>query len=502
MRFRHGILGAVAVWGIVSFAGQVRAAEAEQCKLELVRLESKGPGNSFPQSEWIFRNVSAQYFFMQINGDQTYGNNENEFKEAVQKEPEKYIAKHPFRCVAKLGSKKYGFVFDKKGEDSKGLDRLYFDRNGNGDLTDDQPLDAPREEKPSGYPEFYEQIRFPRVDLPLEVEGKKLDYSFFLEATSNGSEPNQYCQASLTSAVYCRGEITLDGKTVQIAVLDQNSDGRFDDVTSLLENAHGPHGELYPQYGDMLLVDPQDVPVRDLQDPASRSRHQQYLSKLNSLAGKFYEVKMSPVGEEMTLTPSAAPLGKVASPHAPCTVELIGDLGYISLALEKSEPTEIPAGQWRLLSYTLKIENWKEPEKKPEVKKEENDEKKSDAKPSLFNTLKKALVSSAPKTSIESMPMYGPQNQSLLSARGTKDGKSISVEADQTTALEFGPPYKLRVKVQYPSPGNANLMLAIIGADGEAVSNLYVNGRRPPKPKLTITDPQGEVVVRGDFEYG
>ena len=45
----------------------------------------------------------------------------------VKKEPEKYVSEHPLRSVAKLGSKEYGFVLDKKDEKSKGYDRLYFD---------------------------------------------------------------------------------------------------------------------------------------------------------------------------------------------------------------------------------------------------------------------------------------------------------------------------------------------------------------------------------------
>ena len=37
--------------------------------------------------------------------------------------------------------------------------------------------------------------------------------------------------------MYRRGEITLDGKKYTIAVLDWNSNGRFDDVLSLPEDS-------------------------------------------------------------------------------------------------------------------------------------------------------------------------------------------------------------------------------------------------------------------------
>ena len=51
-------------------------------------------------------------------------------------------------------------------------------------------------------------------------------------------------------------------------------------------------------------------------------------------------------------------------------------------------------------------------------------------------------------------------------------------------------------------PGTAYLSLAIVGADGEMVNNLLVNGSRPGRPSITITDPNGKVVATGNFEYG
>jgi hypothetical protein len=500
MRFRYWILGAAAVWGAAAIAGLGRAAESERCKLELVRLEPVSARAHSPK-DYLYRNVYSQGFYMQISEQRTYRNNENAFREAVKKEPEKYLAKNPFRNAARLGSKWYGFVLDQKEEASKGYDRLYFDLNGNGDLTDDQPIDALPRPESRELSDSYVENQFPRVDLPIDVEGKKLDYSFFLEADRYGTGPQIYVSVSLRSAVYCRGEIALDGKTIPIAVLDHNSNGRFDDVISLEHVSHGANGELYPDYGDMLLIDPENLSPRELQDLSLRGGHFQYLSKLNALKGIFYEMQVSPVGDELTYKPSTTPRGKVTSPHAPCAVELISEQGYLSLALEKSQPAEVPAGDWRLLSYTLKVENWKEPEKKLEVENTEVPEKQAGAKPSLFEVLKKAIQSVTPEVRAEE-PLYGPPNQSLLSARGTNQSEPLRVEADQTAALKFGPPYKPLVKMRYFTPGTANLYLAITGADGEVISNLYINGRRPPKPKLTITDPQGEVVQKGNFEYG
>lgn len=478
----------------------IQAAQAEQCKLELVRLDTQRP-NRMSQNEWMFYNVSSQNFFMQIGEGIPQQPFEKNFKELVKKEPEKYISPHPLRSVAKLGSKQYCFALDKKAEESKGYDRLYFDINGNGDLTDDEPIDSLTKEQPrvmmaDGGEYAYHQ--FPRVDLTIDVDGNSLDYSFFLRVNSQRSPRFEYASASLTAAAYRSGEITMDGKTMKIVVLDYNGNGRFDDVMTVSDNIRGMNGEIYPQYGDMLLIDPQSPSTDNSLGYGSANERRQYIAKLNALEGKFYEIKVSPTGDELTWMPSTAPLGKITSPHAPCNVELIGKNGYLALKLEKDQPTAIPTGEWRLLSYDITIQNWKEPEKEP-IKTEEKEKKEAPAKSSLFEALAKALSSLTPRVSVE--PTYGPTNLSLISARGTRDCEPINVQADETTTLKFGPPYKTLVKT-YSSPGMANLQLVIQGSQGEVVSNLFINGKRPGKSELTITDPKDEVVQSGSFEYG
>ncbi len=105
----------------------------------------------------------------------------------MKKEPKKYVAEHPFRGLAKLGSKEYGFVLDQKDKKSKGYDRLYFDLHGDGDLADAKPIDAETPAAgPRGVAAGYVQAVFPRVDLAVDVDGKKLDYSFFFQVVAYG----------------------------------------------------------------------------------------------------------------------------------------------------------------------------------------------------------------------------------------------------------------------------------------------------------------------------
>ena len=178
----------------------------------------------------------------------------------------------------------------------------------------------------------------------------------------------------------------MDGKKHEIAVLDWNSNGRFDDVFSLPKDVHGSNARVVPTCGDMLLIDPETLAKEDLSWSRPTGEHRQFLGKLTTFENKNYEVKVSPTGDELTWTPSRILCGQVTSPHAPCQVDLISEMGYVDLKLEKSKPATVPAGQWRLLSYATAIENWKDPEKK--------DGKDAEVKSSPSNILKVALTGS------------------------------------------------------------------------------------------------------------
>ena len=414
--------------------------------------------------------------------DRSYNQYEAEFKKIVKKEPEKYVAEHPFRGVAHLAAKPYAFVLDKKEESSAGFDRLYFDLNGNGDLTDEKPIDAfePPPKKPAEKKDdakkspppprvVSEWSYFPRVDILLDVDGKKLDYSFFFSVYRQEQKTYSYVMASLSAAAYRRGELTLDGKQRSLALVDNNSNGRFDDVMTVPKFPPGARGRFNPSYGDVLWIGA--AQSADAGKPASGPPQQisQFLAKLMVLDGKYYQAKVSPVGDEIVWTPSDVAEGKVESPHESCTVALVNDEASITLNLEKSKPAAVPAGQWRILSYVITDKDWVKPEDK-------------------------SAKADKPKPPRQSSP-------SFLMASGTYEMAPVEVRSGETTMLKFGPPYKLVVQV-FHQPGQESFSMNAVGSQGGAVTAIMLGGQRPPKPEITITDNKGEVVARGNFEYG
>lgn len=469
------------------------------------------------------------------------------FKRVVKKEPAKYACKHPFRGVAKLGGQDFAFAFDavgtkpddteekekkakeeaekkaaeekeKKsksslldslsralvGEESASTparpgkaivyNRFYFDRNHNGDLTDDKVI----EPEPSGeryYSANYARAQFPVVTVSLEADGTKYDYSFTVNVTYQAmNDQMAYAWASFNAAAYREGEITLDGKKHHVAVIDFNSNGRFDDVMKL-RDVRSRGGEVYPEYGDVLLLDPDaTLPVYLNPYEMSSSGNRYNVSKLVSIEGKYYDLTISPSGDKLRFTAATPSLGYVTNPNDGFAAVVYSDKGFLKIRGEKSKPVPLPEGSWKLLSYT--IERTGTESEKPAA--EAPAKKEGQKQQTLLESLLKAAAGTA--------TMASPVRQvriTTVTAQATLDYKAVEVRKGETAVLPFGPPYKPVVRVDYVSgPGQVRLGMTLVGSAGERCTNMMVRGSRPSKPEFTVSNPKGEVVYRGTFEYG
>jgi hypothetical protein len=486
------------------------------------------------------------------------------FKEIVKKEP-KYESDHPFRGVAKFGTQEFAFALDeavpesekKKAEsedkktesedkDSKskddnaktddketkskpakslagsllsalsspdqeaeapkqpkavGYNRLYFDANHNGDLTDDKVIEAAAMPN-RGLPANFRQFEFPRVDVTIDVAGTPVDYAFFLTGYVNASRDFSYADVRINSAAYREGDITLDGKKRHVVLIDFNSNGRFDDEYKISKNITRSGGQLYPEQGDMLLIDPNQGNMGYTSPyEATSNSYQHYVSKMVDIDGRYYNLKISPAGDKLTLDPASVPLGKITNPNGRFNAMIYGDNGFLKISGEKDTPISIPEGQWKLLSYTIDLTNAPEPSK-PEEKKDEakKDEAKENSGLLVLGRVLESLLGN-------STPAAPPGRRfTYVTAGATAKYKPVKVSQGETVEFPFGPPYKPLVSVQDIQGGGENkqasLAMTLVGSVGEVVSDMMVGGGRPPKPEFTIKDPKGEVVQSGNFEYG
>jgi hypothetical protein len=546
---RHRLLELIGVAAAVGgMLAALAGASAETCTLELKRLGPVDRSQPYTTpAQYMYRMTYPQHFYMQtgIERPRALGGGETaEFSKVIKKEPGKYVAKYPFRGVMKLGTEQYGFVLDaiplkteekeKKSEkdekeakaaekksllkelsealqpgaagpaaaqqpDAMAYSRLYFDFNHNGDLTDDKAVDVeqPKGGLLRGYPQGYWRGEFPRIDVTVDVDGTKVDYSFLLTVYSQSSKDYSYVSASLNAAAYREGDITLDGKKRHLVLIDFNSNGRFDDELKIRDDVQTPDGQLYPTYGDVLLVDPdpKNAEFSGYDLTASGNRHS--VSKLVNLDGKYYDLKVTPAGDKLTLTPSSLAVGHVTNPCESFRALVYSDKGLLKISGGKSKPAALPEGEWKLLSYTIEDTGTEEPKPKPETPPAGKKDAKQKER-TLIQALAEAIVGSAEPA----VPAMSGPRFSVVSAQATKAYKAVKVRKGETATLPFGPPYKPVVKVRYFSGSEARLEMSLVGSAGEICSNLTVRGSRPDSPDFSIVNPKGDVVEQGKFKYG
>jgi hypothetical protein len=551
---RSLLTGLASIW--VALAA-VAVANAETCTLEIRRLESQTNG-TFNASDYIYRETNPQSFQLQIGPDgknriQFAGSEDQAaaFKKIVKKQPQ-YESDHPFRGVAKFGTQEFAFALDesipdaekkkadsdkknaKSADDAKkdsndaksdsaldklsgsliqalsssddensptlpksyGFNRLYFDANHNGDLTDDKVIEV--KSMPGLFnSSSYTQFQFPRVDVTIDVDGTKVDYAFFVRGYINVTR--EYCIAGvqLNSATYREGDITLDGKKRHLVLLDHNSNARFDDEFKLSKDVAQSDGQIYPTQGDMLLIDP-DQANAGYTSPyeVTANSYQHYVSKMVDIEGRFYDIKISPAGDKLTLTPSTVQLGIITNPNAKFSAVIYSGDSILKITGQKDSPVSIPEGEWKLLSYTIDQTEPPVPDKPAEKK---DEPKAKSALLALGKVLENMINSANPSITI------GP-SYSIVTAQGNANYKPVKVRKGESVEFPFGPPFKPSVTLDYIQNINkakqAQLGMSLIGSVGELVTDMMVNGGRPSKPAFTIKDPKGEVVQTGSFEYG
>lgn len=452
-----------------------------KCKLKLVRLQPVMSGKPWPEDEQFVRFARSLYFRQDMENnvlDKGSQKAEKDFRAIVKKEPKEYNAQHPLRAVLVLAGNKYALVLDKQSKKSLGYDRLYFDLNGNGDLTDDVPIDVPdayktAESVTSDKGWISTEYPFPRVDLKIHAEGREWDYSFFLISnTTTHDKKEVFIQARLIPAAYRQGDITLQGKKRQIILVDWNVSGRFDVPVSFASDGKGVE-EFLGTYGTDIVFDKDVLLEKHL---SYMSEHRQFLAKMNALGGRFYNIKVTPGGDELTCTSVAVPMGRIAlPPQMQCNVWLISEQGLLALDLQNDTPVNVPVGKWRLLNYTL----WR------------FDDKGHKTAQAGATNKSGANVATSKSSVVKSPDII------YLNTSDTRPCDPIIVVANQTTTLKIGPPFTPTLAVERKGEV-AMLGLEVRGIGHEKVDCHDTQG----KQKLRITDPQGKIVEQGSFEYG
>jgi hypothetical protein len=514
-------------------------ATAETFPLKIQTYEKVDPTSGERPADAAIRSVSPQFFHISMADDlgegvRIAGQQEEllkQFEEVVTKEPD-YRAEKPLKFVATLAGKKYPFALDaseaslaayqeaqkkakeaqekeKKEGDSEqsstqkllqyvtsalqgerqeerppapptiSYDLLYFDLNGNGDLTDDDPIEGEQNE---AYPPQYSAVDYHAIPIELEVDDETIDYHFNLSAyvytypipTRSGDSTKEAfvsrANCRLSAAAYAKGEIEVDGEKISVALVDFNSNGRYDDPIEIRDDVQFSNNRIYTERGDVLVLNPENTGATNPYDlTASSSRIN--VCDLVRIKDHFFKLSVDPAGTSITLNEKDVKTGTLA-----CDLEframLAGETCIFTVHGTPEQPAELPEGEWKLIAYTMFAEM---PEKE-----NEEDEKESD-------------------DSVPPPRRRGPMN--MVSATGTIEGPMLEVVAGESVAFPFGPPFLPKVDAMGGAP-QMRLGLTITGQGGEVLTDLRVDGGRPPKPTFTIKTTEGDEVASGNFEYG
>ena len=104
----------------------------------------------------------------------------------------------------------------------------------------------------------------------------------------------------------------------------------------------------------LYLIDPDAVVDRRANpyDPSSNEALH-YVAKQVNLGGRFFDLTITPAGDELTLEPSSIPIGHVTNPNKGYRAIVYGEQGFLKVVGDESGKAPLPVGEWKLASYTI-----------------------------------------------------------------------------------------------------------------------------------------------------
>ena len=199
-----------------------------------------------------------------------------------------YRSAKPLYGVLQLGDAEGNQILVAIDEPASGEPRIFVDRKADGDLTGSGPGHWDRTNGP--------MLSASNVAIDVPYRTGKIPYSFNFYRFKNRNRDYLYYYRNSGR----EGEVVLDGKRYRVLVVDDNADGRFDDL----------------QNGSLVIDLNQDGDLEKTPDSAEYFR----LNEPFNVHGKVWEVvSVSPDGLHITMQPSKAnvPIKPYLSPGYP-----------------------------------------------------------------------------------------------------------------------------------------------------------------------------------------
>lgn len=361
----------------------------------------------------------------------------------------------PLYAFLQMGDSKRLIVADIVGK--AGIyNRLYFDANGNNDLTDDPPIHGEANSVALGLIKF---ASFDPVETTVTIGGKPTCVRLIFAAVSQPGSGSTPAELSVAPDYYYSGSFELDGRPCQVAIVDRNCDGRV--------TASGPNkrfaDSLYMNRGGRITEE-DAAPVTGF-----------------VVVGKqTYAMTFDPGKPALLLKPLESGQATLELADQPQRVILSGDDAASCIAMyDPAREIKVPAGRYRLESYA-----W-------DRKDASGDLWRIEADGGMTSTV---ALAAGQQADMKLGEPYSPTVAARASVRRPSGffGAMLGGKID-TTQLDF----------------------RLVGTGGEVVkSTLHVSGGKtttplsltrptyPKEPEYKIMKPDGELVVEGAFAYG
>lgn len=306
------------------------------------------------------------------------------FRNAVKVEPEEYPSNYLFHGTLEHVDQTFGFVVVVMWGGSPMSPRLnallLFDTDGDGDLTNETPIQGERSGSMAPF-------TFPLIEIQTTIDGEPYPCALrasvvisFVRGETIALPDN--LTMIFKPASFRQGTIRLGRQTLSVALIDANANGRFDDTvpdetsdnwTTVSNTDLDPTGEARSMTGiqeqsvqaalhaaDRLIL--RDGDERLSSDPPG-SFPGLALSKCMPFNGVCYSVTVNPSGSSLTLEPIAAEMGAVLGSDngGRSGAVLTGaayhpDYGAVELKrCDDETPLTLPVGEYVFLGGTASI---------------------------------------------------------------------------------------------------------------------------------------------------
>jgi len=328
--------------------------------------------------------------------------------------------------IAKLSKRNIKVAIDFQSPDSQEFDVVRFDFTGKGQFNDQLVVPLKKMGKASS-----PHRQLGPATFQIQRDGKSI------HVTVRGhyyiSSGHRYIVVFLGTAL--EGPCKFGDKTYKVRLVDGNNNLRCGDKSKFIQNRR-------VVVGDTLLI--------DLGDGNFKHVKKSLYGSPVLIDGVWYDVALSPDKSEITASPSTAKTAKLKINHDSWSIQLVGKNGILMFS-GSTEPTEIPAGKYRVMQFT------------------QSEKDKGGRMVSLT---------------------VGQDN--LRSGKA----KTFNVEANQTFELAVGTPLTARVKIK-PRGRSLKMNFELTDVSGMKVGPMHNN-----KPQVEVFDVKGELVHTGKFEYG